>query len=101
MQIDPAWLAATWFIDHDHPDVAAFVRHAVGDTDATADPTERAVRLFHAVRDGIRYDPYHTSLDPADYERTVETLLAGGSDPVITKRPEGAWTHDVTDAALN
>ena len=40
------------------------------------------------------------TLDPADYERTVETLLKGGSDPVITKAPEGAWTHAITDAAL-
>ncbi len=39
-------------------------------------------------------------LDPADYERTVNTLLAGGSDPVITKKPEGAWTHEITDLAL-
>lgn len=41
------------------------------------------------------------ALDPADYERTVASLLAGGSDPVITKAPEGAWTHAITDAALN
>ena len=41
------------------------------------------------------------SLDPADYERTVATLMAGGSDPVITKMPEGAWTHAITDEALN
>jgi len=41
------------------------------------------------------------TLDPADYERTVASLLSGGSDPVITKAPEGAWTHAVTDAALN
>ncbi|MCH2076575.1 MAG: ABC transporter substrate-binding protein [Rhodobacteraceae bacterium] len=41
------------------------------------------------------------SLDPADYDRTVASLLAGGSDPVITKAPEGAWTHVITDAALN
>jgi NitT/TauT family transport system substrate-binding protein len=40
------------------------------------------------------------ALDPADYERTVATLLAGGSDPVISKAPEGAWTHAITDAAL-
>ena len=38
-------------------------------------------------------------LDPADYERTVQTLLSGGSDPVITREPTGAWTHAVTDAA--
>ncbi|MEM9967877.1 MAG: ABC transporter substrate-binding protein [Pseudomonadota bacterium] len=40
-------------------------------------------------------------LEPADYERTVASLLAGGSDPVITKAPEGAWTHAVTEKALN
>jgi NitT/TauT family transport system substrate-binding protein len=39
-------------------------------------------------------------LDPAAYERTVATLLAGGSDPVISRPPEGAWTHMVTDAAF-
>lgn len=41
------------------------------------------------------------ALDPADYERTVATLLAGGSDPVISKAPEGAYTLAITDAALN
>ncbi|MEM6566529.1 MAG: ABC transporter substrate-binding protein [Pseudomonadota bacterium] len=41
------------------------------------------------------------ALDPADYERTVASLLAGGSDPVITKAPEGAWSHAITDKALN
>jgi len=40
------------------------------------------------------------ALDPADYERTVQTLLKGGSDPVITMAPEGAWTHAITDEAL-
>jgi NitT/TauT family transport system substrate-binding protein len=40
------------------------------------------------------------SLDPADFDRTVATLLKGGSDPVITKAPEGAWTHMITDKAL-
>jgi NitT/TauT family transport system substrate-binding protein len=37
-------------------------------------------------------------LDPKDYDRTVSELLSGGSDPVITKKPEGAWTHAVYDA---
>ncbi|MED7676643.1 ABC transporter substrate-binding protein [Rhodobacteraceae bacterium IMCC15231] len=40
------------------------------------------------------------TLDPADYERTVATLMAGGSDPVITTKPSGAWTHAITDKAL-
>ncbi|SEM59482.1 NitT/TauT family transport system substrate-binding protein [Loktanella fryxellensis] len=41
------------------------------------------------------------ALDEADYQRTVETLLAGGSDPVIAAAPEGAWTSAITDQALN
>ncbi|MEP2920530.1 MAG: ABC transporter substrate-binding protein [Sulfitobacter sp.] len=36
----------------------------------------------------------------ADFQRTVDTLLAGGSDPVISKQPEGAWTSVITDKAL-
>ncbi|MGL4637553.1 MAG: ABC transporter substrate-binding protein [Beijerinckiaceae bacterium] len=40
-------------------------------------------------------------LDPADFERTVTTLMgAGGEAPVISKKPVGAWTHAVIDAAL-
>ncbi|MBM7068320.1 ABC transporter substrate-binding protein [Actibacterium sp. 188UL27-1] len=40
------------------------------------------------------------ALEEADYQRTVDTLLAGGSDPVITAAPEGAWTSAITDLAL-
>lgn len=40
------------------------------------------------------------SLDPEAYARTVATLLAGGSDPVISAEPVGAWTSAITDAAL-
>ena len=36
-------------------------------------------------------------LDPAAYDRTVSVLLSSGSDPVITKKPDGAWTHAVWD----
>jgi NitT/TauT family transport system substrate-binding protein len=39
------------------------------------------------------------TLEPSDYERTVQTLLSGGSDPVITMAPKGAWTHAITDKA--
>jgi len=41
------------------------------------------------------------SLDPAAYERTVQTLLSGGSSPVISKAPVGAWTDVVTKLALS
>ncbi|MES2814872.1 MAG: ABC transporter substrate-binding protein [Pseudomonadota bacterium] len=40
------------------------------------------------------------ALDVAAAERTVASLMSGGSDPVITKAPEGAWTSAITDKAL-
>ena len=33
-----------------------------------------------------------------DFDRTVATLMAGGSDPVITKKPEGAYSFAIYDA---
>jgi len=39
-------------------------------------------------------------LSEADYQRTVSTLLGGGSDPVISKTPTGAWTHKVWNMAF-
>ncbi|TDQ83237.1 NitT/TauT family transport system substrate-binding protein [Dongia mobilis] len=38
-------------------------------------------------------------LDDAAADRTVETLMSGGSDPVITKKPDGAWSHAVMEKA--
>ena len=40
------------------------------------------------------------ALDVAAAEKTVATLMAGGSDPVITAAPVGAWTSAITDKAL-
>ena len=40
------------------------------------------------------------ALDVAAAEKTVATLMAGGSDPVITKTPVGAWTSVITDKAV-
>ena len=39
------------------------------------------------------------ALDPAAYASTVKVLLSSGSDPVIIREPQGAWTHAVTDKA--
>ncbi|RJL16294.1 ABC transporter substrate-binding protein [Paracoccus siganidrum] len=41
------------------------------------------------------------TLDEADYQRTVDTLLAGGSDPVISAAPDGAFTHMITERAFD
>jgi len=46
-------------VESEHPDVVAFARkHAAG---ATTD-IDKAVALYYAVRDGVRYDPYSTIL---------------------------------------
>ena len=85
-----------WKYAEENPDEAAEI---VLDNDATGAQTEEhqtrmmgEIAKLTAGSDG--------TLDFADFARTVETLLAGGSDPVISRAPEGAWTYKITDAAL-
>lgn len=62
---DPArCVGPTEFLDVGHPAVAGFAREV---TAGASDDQERAVLLFGAVRDGLRYDPYTVTADPADY----------------------------------
>lgn len=66
-------LQVTPVIDGHHPRVSAFARaHAGG----IASVREQAVRLFYAVRDGIRYDPYTVDLT-IEGMRASKTLAAG------------------------
>ena len=85
-----------WKYAAEHPDEAADI---VLENDATGAQTEkhqrRMMREIAKLTAGT-----NGALDPADYERTVTTLLKGGSSPVITKKPENAWTHLITDKAL-
>jgi NitT/TauT family transport system substrate-binding protein len=39
-------------------------------------------------------------LHVAAYDRTVRELMSGTSEPVITRKPEGAWTHAVWQKAF-
>jgi len=93
-----------------------FVRASMkGWKDAEANPDAAAAIVLEADTTGAQTEAHQKTmmqevalltagsngaLDEADYTRTVATLLAGGSDPVITKAPEGAWTHAITDLAL-
>jgi transglutaminase-like putative cysteine protease len=77
--VDPN-LRPTRFIDSDHPAVRAFVDEVVG---ATRDERERAVRLYYAVRDGFRYDPY--GVDLGDRSLTASTVLELGRGWCVTK----------------
>lgn len=86
-----------WKYAEENPDEAAEI---VLDNDATGAQTEKHQKRMMGEIAKLTAGS-NGALDPADYERTVASLLAGGSDPVITKAPEGAWTHAITDAALN
>jgi hypothetical protein len=55
MDIAPSTLAPTPTIDSDHPEVRRFAEETVGDA---SDEVECAVRLYYAVRDRVRYNPY-------------------------------------------
>jgi len=60
----PEHLSPTRFIDAEHPAVRAFAQRAV---ESASDDRDRVRRLFAAVRDEVRYDPYAATADPADY----------------------------------
>ena len=95
--------------------MARFVRATMKGWDwARANPKEAALIVLENDNTGAQTEKHQIRmmgeinkltagsngrLDPADFDRTVNTLLSGGSDPVITKVPTGAWTHAITDAA--
>lgn len=88
-----------WQYAADNPDEAAEI---VLENDASGAQTEaHQQRMAREIARLIATDDPHGIgyLDPADYERTVKVLLSGGSDPVISKAPTGAWTHDIFEAS--
>jgi transglutaminase-like putative cysteine protease len=70
----PQTLAPTWYLDFDAEPVRDFVADAVG---GVIDPVEQAQRLFYAVRDGTRYDPYTFRLVKEDYKASSVLGLEG------------------------
>ena len=85
-----------WKYAEENPDEAAEI---VLDNDASGAQTEEHQKRMMGEVAKLTAGS-NGALDPADYERTVASLLSGGSDPVISKAPEGAWTHAITDKAL-
>lgn len=60
----PEFLESTHYLDSANPEVRAFAqRIAAGESSEVG----RAVRLFYAVRDGWRYDPFSIRLDREQY----------------------------------
>ena len=78
---DPsAFLAPTYFLDADNPNVGEFASTNAGDK--TTDK-ERAVALFYAVRDQFRYDPYSISQSPSAYRASA--VIEAGAGWCVTK----------------
>jgi len=73
-------LLATYYIDKDHPDIIAFSNHAC--TDQKTD-TDKAIRLYYAVRDKIRYNPY--SIEPAKSAMRASRILKKGEGYCVAK----------------
>jgi transglutaminase-like putative cysteine protease len=61
----PEFLQSTPFVDSDSMEVRAFVSRALDRPALSA--TEKAICLFNAVRDQIKYDPFHMGLAEDDY----------------------------------
>ena len=77
--LDPN-LAPTYFIDSDNALVKEFAESAVADT---TDEVARAVQLYYAVRDSIRYDPYDINCTPQGFK--ASTCIERGRGFCITK----------------
>lgn len=67
-----AYLAPTSFLDADHASVRSLAAGAKGG------PRQRAVHLYYAVRDGLRYDPYSITLEPDAYRASSVIQRGGG-----------------------
>src|SRR5689334_24965486 len=67
-----AYRAAGDLIDSNHPKILSYARQVAGE----GSDRERALRLYYAVRDGLRYDPYNTPMKREAY-RASATLAAG------------------------
>ncbi|MCB1362490.1 MAG: ABC transporter substrate-binding protein [Rhodobacteraceae bacterium] len=88
-----------WKYAEEHPEEAAEI---VLDFDSSGAQTYS--HQFYMVGEVAKLTAgSNGALDEADYEQTVKTLLSAVSaeNPAITKEPEGAWTHAITDKALN
>jgi transglutaminase-like putative cysteine protease len=76
----PSYLAPTAFLDSDHRLVHDFATRVTG---AETAPIRKAIKLFYAVRDEIRYDPFAIRLAPDAF--TASTVLRDGRAFCIPK----------------
>lgn len=87
---------AGWKWAEANPDAAAMI---VLDNDASGAQTEEHQKRMMGEIAKLTAGS-NGALDIAAYEQTVASLMSGGSDPVITMEPTGAYTTAITDEAL-
>jgi NitT/TauT family transport system substrate-binding protein len=81
-----------------NPDEAAMITLENDETGAQTEKHQK--RMMGEIAKLVGSNPKGTGyLDEAAYNRTVDTLMGGGSDPVISAKPEGAFTHEVIEKA--
>ena len=86
-----------WKYAGDHPDEAADIILENDDTGAQTEKHQR--RMMREISKLVGNQPQGIGyLIPADYRRTVDVLMSSDSDPVISKKPKGAWTHSIWNA---
>jgi len=61
------FLDSAEFVDSDSPEVRAYAKKALEGMEGQSE-TDRAIRLFETVRDGLRYDPFTFDIDPESYK---------------------------------
>lgn len=73
-------LQPTPIIDSDHDSIKAYAHQHAG---SSSNPTDQAISLYYAVRDGIRYNPYEFELSVAKLK--ASTTLAVGEAWCVPK----------------
>lgn len=73
-------LKPTDFIDSDNDAIIHFTNRVIG---TEQDPKQQAIKLYYAVRDDIRYDPYQIQFTPKGLK--ASTTLAQGYGYCVAK----------------
>jgi NitT/TauT family transport system substrate-binding protein len=89
-----------WQYSIDHPDEAVKIVMAADTAGVLQEAHQKRMiteidKLIPGSSHGLGY------LEQAAYDRTVKELLSTKSDPVISKEPQGAFTHAVWEKAFH
>ena len=78
--VSPDYMQPTAYFDFDVDEVRQFAFSSIS---GASDVKKKAIKLFYAVRDQIRYDPYSITLEAATYK--ASSVLGARSGFCLTK----------------